>query len=62
MVLTSAGLASSSSSVIQRERTSASVLIISFTFSVISSLSRPASGMSKSSRLSSSFTAPPVTG
>ena len=62
MVFTRPGLASSSASVIQRERTSASALIISFTFAVISSLSRPASGMSKSSRLSSSFTAPPVTG
>ena len=43
-------------------RTSASAAIISFTRRVISSLSSPASGMSKSSRLSSSFTAPPVTG
>src|SRR5215510_6489658 len=62
MVLTRPGAASSSASVIQRERTSAPAAIIAASFLVISSLSRPASGMSKSSRPSVSPTAPPVTG
>ena len=61
MVLTRPGLASSSASLIQRLVTAASVAIISFTFAVMASLSRPASGMSKSSRLSLSPTEPPVT-
>ena len=43
MVLTRLGLASSSASVIQRDVTSAPAAIISASFPVISSLSRPAS-------------------
>src|SRR5262249_14593085 len=62
MVLTRPGAASSSASVIQRERTSAPAAIIAASFLVISSLSRPASGMSKSSRPSLSPPEPPVTG
>jgi hypothetical protein len=42
--------------------TAASIAIISASFAVMASLSRPASGMSKSSRLSASPTEPPVTG
>src|SRR5262249_6796567 len=60
--LTRPGAASSSASVIQRERTSARDAIIAASFLVISPLWRPASGMSKSSRPSASPTAPPVTG
>src|ERR1700704_1818342 len=62
MVLTRDGLAASSSSLIQRVVTSASAAIMSASLRVISSLSRPASGMSKSSRPSDSPTEPPVTG
>ena len=62
MVLTSVGLASSSASLIQRLVTLASAAIISASLAVIASLSRPASGMSKSSRLSASPIEPPVTG
>src|SRR4029077_15565967 len=61
IVFTRPGLASSSASVIQRLVTRALLAIISATFAVIASLSRPASGMSKSSRLSLSPTEPPVT-
>ena len=62
MVFTRPGLASSSSSVIQRSVTAASRATSAFSLAAISALSRPASGMSKSSRPSPSPMAPPVTG